>query len=170
MHTHKEKRDVPFTDIQMFDLVADVAKYPEFLPWCIGTRIRKEETVELTPGLTGKMVTADLIIRFKMFREMFTSQVTLDRLNRSIVIEYLDGPFKHLENKWHFEPNDAGCSVDFYIDFEFRSRVLAKMMNRMFHDAVHKMVLAFETRAHALYGETSSPIEKEAGAAAVSPT
>ncbi len=170
MHTHQEKREVTFTATQMYELVADVARYPEFLPWCIGTRIQKREPIDLGQGLKGELVTADLIIRFKMFREMFTSRVTLDRQNRSITIEYLDGPFKHLENKWHFEPTDTGCMIDFYIDFEFRSRVLAKMMNRMFHDAVHKMVLAFETRAHDLYGNTASPHKVTPEQTTTSPT
>jgi len=143
MPSHKEERFLPFKPEQLFDLVADIERYPEFLPWCVGARINRRE---------GNVVYADLMVGFKMLREKFTSKVTLMRADR-IEVEYLDGPFRYLKNQWLFLPKDDGCVIDFYIDFEFRSRVLRKIMQPLFHEAVRRMVSAFETRARALYGE-----------------
>ncbi len=142
MPTHAEKKLLPHSPEQMFDLVADVARYPEFLPWCIATRIKSND---------GVVMIADMVIGFRIFREQFTSRVTLDRPGR-IDVEYQDGPFKYLENHWLFEANgDAGCVVDFHVDFEFRSIILEKAIGRVFTEAVHRMVGAFETRAAELY-------------------
>ena len=140
---HDEIRHVAFTPAQMFHLVADVERYPEFLPWCVGARVRNR-----TP--TGYL--ADLIIGFKMLRERYTSKVTLDHDGMTLAVEYLDGPFRHLENLWRFRPaEDGGCDVEFHIDFEFRSKVLQNLIGRMFGEAVRVMVNAFEKRAGALY-------------------
>ena len=143
MPSHKEERFLPYTPEQMFDLVADIDRYPEFLPWCVGARITSREQ---------NVVHADLMVGFKMLREKFTSRVALTRPDR-IEVAYLDGPFRYLKNQWMFVARDGGCVIDFYIDFEFRSRVLRKIMQPLFHEAVRRMVAAFETRARTLYGE-----------------
>lgn len=144
MPTHAEKRPLPYTPAQLFDLVAGVEKYPEFLPWCIATRIRKREET---------LVVADMVIGFKMFRERFTSRVHLDRAAMRIDVEYADGPFKFLANHWLFEPDGRGGTViDFYVDFEFRSKILEKAIGVVFNEAVGRMVGAFEKRAKQLYG------------------
>lgn len=144
MPTHAEKRPLPYTPGQLFDLVAGVEKYPEFLPWCIATRIRKREE---------NLIVADMVIGFKMFRERFTSRVRLDRAAMRIDVEYADGPFKFLANHWQFEPDGHGGTViDFYVDFEFRSKILEKAIGVVFNEAVGRMVGAFEKRAKQLYG------------------
>ena len=143
MPTHAEKRHLPFTPRQMFDLVADIERYPEFLPWCVGTRIRSRD---------GDKILADMIIGYKMFRERFTSNVTLSAPDR-IDVSYSEGPFKYLTNHWIFEPQDDGaCVIDFYVDFEFRSRVLQRLIGTVFDRAVRIMVRAFEQRAQDIYG------------------
>ena len=143
MPTHAEKKLLPYTPEQMYALVADIERYPDFLPWCLGARIRKRE---------GNVVFADLIIGFKMVRERFTSRVELDEPGRRIDVQYTDGPFQYLNNHWIFEPHEQGCIVDFYVDFEFRSKMLQKIMGMLFNEAVRRMVQAFEGRAHQLYG------------------
>ncbi|MGF1640534.1 MAG: type II toxin-antitoxin system RatA family toxin [Rhodospirillales bacterium] len=144
MPTHAEKRTVPYTPEQMFDLVADVEQYPSFLPWCVACRIRRREGPD--------SFIADLVIGFKVFRERFTSRVGLDRPRRVDVI-YHEGPFRHLTNHWTFTADERGhCVIDFYIDFEFRSRTLQKLIGKLFNEAVQRMVNAFERRARALYG------------------
>lgn len=146
---HAEQRVLGYRPEQLFDLVADVERYPEFLPWCIGARIRER----------GKsLLIADLVIGFKVIRERFTSRVALDRPHLAIEVTYADGPFKHLSNRWRFEPRpNGGCLIDFYVEFEFRSVVLQKLIGVLFHEAVKRMVAAFETRARALYGPPSTP-------------
>ena len=144
MPTHAERRRLPHSAAQLFELVADVERYPEFLPWCIGARIRER---------SDNIIVADLLIGFKMVRERFTSRVVLDRPNR-IDVSYAEGPFRYLNNHWIFEPQpDGGCVIDFYVDFEFRSRMLQKIIVVLFNEAVRRMVSAFETRARRLYGE-----------------
>ncbi|MEQ8334009.1 type II toxin-antitoxin system RatA family toxin [Nisaea sp.] len=143
MPTHAEQRVVPFSPEQLFDLIADVQRYPEFLPWCVGARIRKRD---------GDTIFADLVIGYKLFRERFTSKVTLSRDRNRIDVEYTDGPFKYLNNHWVFEPHPKGCLIDFYVDFEFRSKMLQKIIEVFFNEAVRRMVGAFEARAHELYG------------------
>lgn len=145
MKVHTETRILPHHPDQMFDLVADVASYPEFLPWCVGARIRESNPT---------MVLTDLMIGFKMVREKFTSKVLLDRAARRIDVEYIDGPFKHLKNHWVFSDAPQGqCRIDFYLEFEFSSVVLQKLIGVLFHEAVRRMVGAFETRAQELYGK-----------------
>ncbi|MBV8121564.1 MAG: type II toxin-antitoxin system RatA family toxin [Alphaproteobacteria bacterium] len=145
MPTHVEQRVLPYTPQQLFDLVADIERYPEFLPWCRGARIR-----ECRPDL----VVADLIIGFKMFRERFTSRVALDPPHR-IDVTYAEGPFRYLNNHWIFEQMPEGCLVDFFVDFEFKSRVLQKVVELLFGEAVRRMVAAFEARARDQYGNTA---------------
>jgi len=144
MPSHAEKKLLPYTAEQMFDLVADVERYPEFLPWCVGARIRERD---------GNKILADLMIGYRMVRERFTSRVVLDRARR-IDVSYTEGPFNYLTNHWLFVPrHGCGCLIDFHVDFEFRSRLLQTLMGVFFNEAVRRMVGAFETRAHALYGK-----------------
>ena len=143
MPTHAERRAMPYTPEQMFDLVAGVDQYPEFLPWCLASRITKRE---------GNVFYADLVIGYKMVREKFGSRVTALRPDH-IHVEYLSGPMKHLSNHWRFLPQpDGTCIIDFYVDFEFKNPVLQKLIAVFFEEAVKRMVGAFEARAKALYG------------------
>jgi coenzyme Q-binding protein COQ10 len=149
MPTHAEQRLLPYTPEQMFRLVADIERYPEFLPWCVAARIRRRE---------GDVIYADLMIGFKLVRERFTSKVTLDAASGRIDVQYTDGPFHYLNNHWIFvPPPDAGrgCMVDFFVDFEFRSKTLQKIMGVLFNEAVRRMVHAFEERAAKLYGNAT---------------
>ncbi len=147
MPTHTEHRPMPHSAEQMFRLVADIAKYPEFLPWCTGARLRSTRKTD-----DGTVVDADLIISFKLFRERFTSRVTLHPAAHKIEVEYLDGPFKYLINYWHFIPTETGCTADFHVDFEFKSKVLQAVIGVVFTEAMRRIVRAFEDRATALYG------------------
>lgn len=142
MTTHAEQRVIRHSPEQLFDLVADVRRYPEFLPWCLAARIRKQ---------TEDHLVADLIIGFQMFKEQFTSHVSMDRDNLTIEVEYAEGPFKYLTNKWKFIKHPEGCMIDFYVDFEFRSRLLQTVIESLFTEAVKRMVRAFEARADQLY-------------------
>ncbi|MBT5647144.1 MAG: type II toxin-antitoxin system RatA family toxin [Rhodospirillaceae bacterium] len=141
MPTHHETRFLPQTAEQLFDLVSDVDDYPNFLPWCVALRVTSRDDNEIR---------ADMVVGFKMLREKFTSRVTLTPKER-IDVEYLDGPFRYLENRWLFIDKDGGCEIDFFIDFEFRSRLLRKIMEPLFHEAVRRMVRAFEKRATERY-------------------
>ena len=146
MPTHAEQRLLPYTAEQLFDLVADVERYPEFLPWCVGARIRERH---------AGLIIADLIIGFKMFRERFTSRVALDPPRR-IDVEYTEGPFRYLNNHWVFEKVPGGCRIDFFVEFEFKSRLLQRMIEMLFGEAVRRMVAAFEHRAEQLYGKPAT--------------
>lgn len=142
MPKHVENKVVPFGQAQMFDLVADVGKYPQFLPWCVGARVRTRTETELV---------ADLTIGFGPFRETFTSRVLMERPGL-IQVRYENGPFKYLNNQWKFLPDDRGCRVDFFVDFEFRSKLLQAAIGAVFNEAVRRMVNAFLTRARQIYG------------------
>lgn len=142
MPRHVERKIVPYRPDQLFDLVADVGRYPEFLPWCVNARVRSRSERELI---------ADLTIGFGPFRESYTSQVVLERPHR-ISVRYLNGPFRYLTNQWLFEPHPRGCVVDFFVAFEFRSRILQAAIGVVFNEAVRRMVNAFERRARAIYG------------------
>ena len=150
MTVHSEKRVVRHSPEQLYALVADVRSYPQFLPWCLAARIRHQDEVSLA---------ADLIIGFRMFREKFTSYVDLDAEALEINVRYAEGPFRYLTNKWRFLPHKEGCEIDFYVDFEFNSRLLQSVIETLFTEAVRRMVQAFETRADALYG--IQPNEKQ---------
>ena len=143
MQTHAEKRVLPYTPQQLFDLVADIEKYPEFLPWCIAARVHQRD---------GNLLDSEMVIGFKMFRERFRTRVTLDPNGRRIDVAFAEGPFKFLTNHWIFEAHPRGCLIDFYVEFEFRSRLLQKVIEALFHEAVRRMVRAFEARARVLYG------------------
>ena len=144
MTVHAEKRVVRHSPEQLYALVADVRSYPQFLPWCLAARIRHQDEISLA---------ADLIIGFRMFREKFTSYVDLDADALEINVRYAEGPFRYLTNKWWFLPHEEGCEIDFYVDFEFNSRLLQSVIETLFTEAVRRMVQAFETRADALYGK-----------------
>ena len=149
MPTHAEIRRMPYSAEEMFALIADVSAYPEFLPWCSGCRIRGRKYVG-----GHEVVDADLIISFKVFRERFGSRVTLKPEDHRIDVEYLEGPFKYLNNHWYFKPiSDMACEVDFFVDFEFRSKTLQAIIGVVFGEAMRRIVRAFEDRAKELYGE-----------------
>jgi len=149
MPTHSEKRVMPYTAAQMYDLVADVARYPEFLPWNSAARVRSRR-----PGPEGsEVLEADLVISFKVFRERFGSRATLWPARHRVEIDYLDGPFKHLHSWWTFADRpEGGCDLEFFVDFEFRNLILQKVIGVVFDEAMRRVVRAFEARAKVLYG------------------
>lgn len=148
MPSFRTTRRVPHTADEMFDLVADVEKYPLFLPLCEALRIRSREERDQRP-----VFIADMTVAYKIFRETFTSRVTLEREKRAILVEYLDGPFSHLENRWTFEPMaSGGCEVKFFIDWELRSRTLSMLVGSVFERVFRRYAEAFEQRADRVYG------------------
>src|SRR3981081_1512777 len=153
MPKFSSKRRVHHSAPQMFDLVADVERYPEFVPLCRSLKIRQR-----TPGPDGtEIVIADMTVSFKLVREGFTSRVTLDHPNLKILVEYLEGPFSNLENRWTFEPRSAtDCDVGFFLNYEFKSRMLALLMGTMFDAAFQRFAAAFEKRADAVYGKAGA--------------
>ena len=144
----RETRRLPYSCEQMFDLVADVGRYGEFLPWVVATRVRSDSEHEMT---------ADMLVGFKAIREKFTSRVTKDRPNR-IDVHYMDGPLRDLDNSWVFRPTeDGGCEIDFCVQFTFRNAVFEALAGQYFDRAFRKMVEAFEKRADELYGRELAP-------------
>ena len=141
MPKHSETRHLPYTPEQMFDLVADVKRYPEFLPWVTAMRVRKDDETETL---------ADMIVGFKGLRETFTSRVQKVRPSE-LNVDYVDGPLKYLRNEWHFRPEPQGCAVDFTVDFAFKNRMFEMIAGQVFGVALRKMIGAFETRAAQLY-------------------
>lgn len=143
MPSHREKRIVPYTSEQLFDLVMDIEKYPQFLPWCTGARINTRARDHLS---------AEVIIGYKMFHERFTSRVHFLR-PKHIEVEYMKGPMRHLHNRWIFKDIKGGsCEVDFYVDFSLKTKLLEKIVEQFFQRALVKMINAFEARADDLYG------------------
>lgn len=152
MPIHSEQKILPYSAEQLFDLVVAVDRYPEFLPWCRASRIIERH---------DNMFRADLIIGFKMITERFGSQVTHKR-PESIIVKPTAGPFRRMDNKWRFTDLPEGrCAIDFHVDFEFRSRLLNRLMGALFHEAVRRMVSAFEGRARDLYGEPASTLSAD---------
>lgn len=148
MLQHIEQKKLPYTAEQMYQLVAAVDQYSEFLPWCVASRINKREG--------KKIFFADLVVGYKMFRERFSSKVMLEEPHE-IYIEYLRGPLKHLKNRWRFIPEpDGSCTIDFSVEFEFKNKALHKLSEVFFEQVISRMVDAFELRAVALYGERST--------------
>ncbi|WP_306150950.1 type II toxin-antitoxin system RatA family toxin [Roseovarius sp. MMSF_3281] len=148
MPSHSESRPLPYSAQQMYDLVADVGSYPKFLPWTAAARVRS-----VTDQADGsRVMEADLVISFKVFRERFGSRVVLWPGDRVIETEYLDGPFKYMRSNWRFEEDDEGCIVHFDVDFEFKNMILQKAAGLFFYEAMQRIVRAFETRAKELYG------------------
>jgi coenzyme Q-binding protein COQ10 len=149
----RETRRLPYSPEQMFDMVADVARYDEFLPWVIATRVREDSDTEMI---------ADMLVGFNALREKFTSRVIKDRARRIEVI-YLDGPMRDLDNIWHFRPAaDGGCEIDFHVEFTFRNRMFEALAGQYFDRAFRKMVNAFEARADELYGNSNSSAQSVA--------
>ena len=138
----EERRVINHSPLNLFKLVSDVKKYPEFLPWCLGARVKNN---------TKNNFDADLIIGFKIYKEIYSSQVILDHVNKKIIVNYKDGPFEHLDNYWIFKDNMKGCEVEFMVDFKFKSVFLQTLMETLFSEAVRRMVGAFEKRANELF-------------------
>lgn len=148
MPKHTEKKILPYSPVQVYGMVADVARYPEFLPWNTAARIKSRKILP-----DGRIeLLADLVISFKVFRERFGSRVMLDEAARRIDTEYLDGPFKYMHSFWHVHEHADGCEVEFLVDFEFRNIVLQKLIGVVFNQAMLRIVRAFEERADALFG------------------
>ncbi len=142
MPRHSEKRYLSHSQENLYSLVADIEKYPEFLPWCKALKIISQN---------GNLIKAEMVIGFKFFQEKFTTEVSLTP-NARIDVKYLNGPFKYLQNHWSFESNgEDGCKIDFFVDFEFKSPILQKMMGLVFSEALAKMILAFENRADIVF-------------------
>jgi coenzyme Q-binding protein COQ10 len=141
-------RRVRHSASKMFELVADIERYPEFVPFCRELKVRRR-----TPGEAGsEIIVADMTVAYKLLHETFTSRVTLERPGLHILVEYLDGPFSRLENRWKFRPaGDESCNVDFYISYAFRSRTLGLLMGAMFDIAFRRLAAAFERRADHVY-------------------
>lgn len=151
MPTHAEKKNLPYSPDQMFDLVADIERYPEFLPWCMSCDIIEQKE---------NVLFANLVIGYKVFREWIKCRVTLKQPSL-IRVEYINGPLKYLSNTWKFEPTaDGGCIVDFFVDFEFKNPFFQKLMGVFFNEIVKRMVKAFEDRAIQLYGAKNKPKTK----------
>ena len=146
MPTHNETKILRHSAQQMYDLVADVAAYPEFLPWCAAARIKS-----VTSDGVSQIMEADLVISFKVFRERFGSRVILHSNQLFIDTEYLDGPFKHMKSTWKFESLSEGCAATFFVDFEFKNAILQGVIGLVFNEAMQRIVLAFEARAESLY-------------------
>ena len=145
MPRHSESRHVPYSAEQMFELVADVGRYGEFLPWVVATRIRSNSETEMV---------ADLVVGFKSLRETFTSKVIKERPGR-ISVDYLDGPLKYLHNEWGFEADpNGGCRIEFLVDFAFRNKMFESLAGQVFDRALRKMTDSFEARADELYGSS----------------
>ena len=142
-----EVRRLPYSAEQMFDLVADVARYGEFLPWVVATRVKSDD---------GEVMIADMLVGFKMLREKFTSRVVKQRPD-TLTVHYIDGPMRDLDNRWEFRPtDDGGCELDFSVAFTFRNALFESLAGQYFDKAFRKMVAAFEERAAALYGNSKS--------------
>jgi len=149
----RETKCLPYSAEQMFDLVADVARYPEFLPWVVATRVRSDD---------GEEMLADMLVGFKALREKFTSRVLKQRPGRLEVI-YIDGPMRDLDNLWHFRPlPQGGCEVDFSVEFSFKNKMFEMLAGQYFDRAFRKLVAAFEARANELYGSSSSSAQSVA--------
>ena len=146
MPTHNETKFLCYTAHQMYNLVADVASYPEFLPWCAAARVKS-----VIPEGTTHVMSADLVISFKVFRERFTSKVVLHSDGLFVDTEYLDGPFKYMKSTWQFVDVEGGCTVEFFVDFEFKNAILQRVIGLVFNEAMQRIVRAFEARASILF-------------------
>jgi len=153
MPRHSETKHLPYSPAQLFELVADVARYDEFLPWVVAVRVRSS---------SPKETVADLVVGFNAFKERFTSRVMKEQPDR-ICVDYVDGPLKYLHNEWKFEPaGDGGTNLHFSVDFAFKSRIFEVLAGQMFDRALRRMTRAFEERAAALYGIKSSSAQSAA--------
>jgi len=143
------KRRVAHSAVEMFDLVADTENYPQFVPLCESLRVKSR-----TPKGEGVTVlVADMTVAYKLVRQTFTSRVTLDKPSLKILVEYVNGPFRHMQNRWAFHPaGEQACDVEFFIDYEFKSRMLGMLMGTLFDTVFRRMASAFEQRADVVYG------------------
>jgi len=158
MPAHREIRELPHSAAQMYALVADVGRYQEFLPWVVGTRIKSDSETEML---------ADVLVGFKGLREQFSSRVIKVK-NRSIDVDYIDGPLKKLRNEWKFcERQNGGCHVEFYVEFTFKNRMFEKLAGKMFAKALHKMTSAFVERADQIYGDGCSEVSGSSNSSAI---
>ena len=147
MPRHTETRNLPYTPEQMFDLVADVRRYPEFLPWVAAVRVRSDDAA---------LMVADLVVGFKAIKETFASRVTKKRPSE-LTVDYIAGPLKYLHNSWKFAPDgQGGTDIHFCVDFQFKSRLFEALAGQVFDRALRRMIAAFEERAHRLYGAGAS--------------
>ena len=153
MPSFRTKRQVQHSAEKMFELVADVERYPKFVPLCRDLKVRKRST----EGEGVEVLVADMTVSYKLVRESFRSRVTLDRPKLQILVEYLEGPFSHLENRWTFRPSgETACEIEFFIEYEFRSRTLGLLMGAMFDAAFRRFAAAFERRADQVYGRAGA--------------
>ena len=153
MPVFQSSRSVGYVPEDMFALVADVERYPEFLPLCEALKVRRRNMLD-----DGReMLIADMTIGYKAIRETFTSRVTLDPAAMKILVEYVDGPFSHMQNRWSFVPETSGTRVEFFIDYQFKSRMLGVLMGAMFDTAFRKFSDAFVERAGVVYGARKAP-------------
>jgi coenzyme Q-binding protein COQ10 len=148
MPQFQTRRRVAFTPEQMYALVADIEKYPEFLPLCEALSVRSRKS-----KVGGEVLIADMHVGYGAIRERFTTRVTLTPATPHVLAEYIDGPFSHLENRWQFLPAPGGCDVDFYISYEFKNFMLQMLVGAMFDQAFRKFTQAFEDRARVIYGD-----------------
>ena len=144
MPKHRETRDLPYAPAQLYDLVADIDRYPDFLPWCLAARVKSR---------TAQSMQAELMIGFKLFRERYTSTIMLSS-KTAIDVTQSSGPFRHLVNQWRFHAIETGTRLDFFVDFEFRSAMLQRAIQPLFNEATRRMVAAFETEAARRYDES----------------
>jgi coenzyme Q-binding protein COQ10 len=152
MPQYRTVRRVRHSAAEMFDLVADVERYPEFVPLCQSLRVRKR-----TPGEGRETLVADMTVAYRLIHETFTTRVSLDKPNLKIAVAYLNGPFSHLDNRWTFKPSsETSCEVEFFIDYAFKSRILGVLMGTMFDAAFRRFAEAFERRADLVYGQVST--------------
>ena len=157
MPRHTEQRNLPWAPEELFDLVADVQRYPEFLPWVVATRIRSD---------SDSLMVADLVVGFRALKETFTSRVTKQRPH-AITVEYIEGPLKYLKNDWIFDPDGkGGTKLSFCVDFAFKSRIFETLAGQMFDRALRRMITAFEERARALYGDPSTGMSRSSAQSA----
>ena len=152
MIKHSETRSSKYSSDKMFDLVADIDNYPDFIPWCSNALVtsrqkKKEDDIEV--------LMADMSISFKIFRETFSSRVILYPLSKEITVEYIDGPFKFLSNRWIFTSSNDGCIINFNVEFEFKSRMMQSLIGLVFQEAMRRIVHSFEERADRLYKQLS---------------
>ena len=148
MISHSETRTLSYSAEQMFNLVSDIERYPEFIPWCEAVRIN---SCDLIHKRNIKIVNADMVVSFKVFRDTLTSEVTIDKKSNTVNVEYINGPFTFLKNQWLFKNLENQCEISFYVEFEFKSKIMQRVVGLIFHEAMKRIVKAFEKRARELY-------------------
>ena len=148
MIKHSETRNVNYSSDQMFNLVADIENYPNFIPWCKALKVTSRTEEE---DLTCEVLIAEMQISFKVFSETFSSMVTLYPTSKKITVEYINGPFKFLRNTWSFTSYNKGCTINFNVEFEFKSKMMQRLIGVVFQEAMKRIITSFEKRASHLY-------------------